>query len=182
MHQHSRPMSLVLFDFLRKYSTMLPAPIGNARLRPGDRLWVDLTLSSEESGHSDDAADQNDRRRILARADNNNAQPQRDIPPQVDINPYAPADWNPNPVPPRVIPHRADPPPTPPPQAQHQNHQDLLARIQALQQRFTALAAANQNPANTNANIPQSGQSTGQPVRVQTLADLITQQQPARKR
>ena len=79
---------------------MLPAPNGNARLRPGDRLWVDLTLSSEESGHSDDAAEHNDRRRIVARADNNNGQQQRDIPPQVDINPYAPADWNPNPVPP----------------------------------------------------------------------------------
>ena len=161
---------------------MLPAPNGNARLRPGDRLWVDLTLSSEESGHSDDAAEHNNRRRIVARADNNNGQQQRDLPPQVDINPYAPANWNPNPVPPRVNPRRADPPPTPPPQAQNQNHQDLLARIQALQQRFAALAAANQNPVNTNTNIPQSGQPTGQPVQGQTLADLITQQHSARKR
>ena len=161
---------------------MLPAPNHNARLRPGDRLWVDLTLSSEESDHSDDAARNNNRRRLVARADNNNGQQQRGLPPHVDINPYAPADWNPNPVPPRVNPRRADPPLTPPPLAQNQNHQDLLARIQALQQRFAALAAANQNPANTNANIPQSGQSTGQPVQVQTLADLITQQQSARKR
>ena len=39
-----------------------------------------------------------------------------------------------------------------------------------------------QNPANTNTNIPQSGQVTGQQAKVPTLADLITQQQPARKR
>ena len=161
---------------------MLPAPNGNARLRPGDRLWVDLTLSSEESDHNNDAAGHNNRRRIMARADNDNRQQQRDLPPQVDINPYAPANWNLNPVPPRVNPLHADPPPTPRPQAQNQIHQDLLARLQALQQRFTALAAANQNQANTDANIPQSGQPTGQPVQVQTLADLITQQQPARKR
>ena len=160
---------------------MLPAPTGNVRLRPGDRLWIDLTLSSEESDQ-DDAAGDNNRRRIMASANNYDGQQQRGLPPHVDINPYAPADWNPNPVPSRVNPRRADPPLTLPPLAQNQNHQDLLARIQALQQRYAALAAANQNPANTNANIPQSGQPTGQPVRVQTLAELITQQQPARKR
>ena len=161
---------------------MLPAPNHNARLRPGDRLWVDLTLSSEESDHSDDGARNNNRRRIVARADNNDRQQQHALPPRVDINPYAPPNWNPNPVPPRANPRRADPPPTPPPQAQNMNHQDLLARIQALQQRYAALAAANQNPANANTNIPQSGQVTGQTVQVHTLADLITQQQPARKR
>ena len=79
---------------------MLPAPNHNARLRPGDRLWVDLTLSSEESDHSDDAARNNKRRRKVARADNNNGQQQRALPPRVDINPYAPPNWNPNPVPP----------------------------------------------------------------------------------
>ena len=158
---------------------MLPAPNGNARLRPGDRLWVDLTISSGESDQ-DDAAGDNNRRRILARAGNNNGQQQLDLPPQVDINPYAPANWNNNPAPPRANPRRADPLRTP--QAQNQNHQELLARIEALQQRFAALAAANQNPVNTNTNIPQSGQPTGQPVQGKTLADLITQQHSARKR
>ena len=79
---------------------MLPAPDGNARLRPGDRLWVDLTLSSEESDHSNDAAGHNNRRRIAARADNNNGQQQRDLPPQVDINPYALANGILTPSPP----------------------------------------------------------------------------------
>ena len=97
----------------------------------------------------------------MARADNSNRQQQRGLPPQVDINPLAPANWNLNPVPPRVNPRRADPPPTPPPQAQNQNLQELLARIQALQQRVTALAAANPNPANANANILQSSRPTG---------------------
>ena len=162
---------------------MMPAPNGNARLRPGDRLWVDLTISSDE-GDQDDAVGDNNRRRIMARAAINNGQQRHDLPPQVDINPYAPANWNNNPDPPRANPRRADPPqaPPPPPQAQNQNYQDLLARLQALQQRFTALAAANQNPANANTNIPQSGQPAGQPVQGQTLADLITQQHSAHKR
>ena len=160
---------------------MLPAPNHNARLRPGDRLWVDLTLSGEESDHGDDGAD-NNRQLIAARANNNDRLQRNALPPRVDINPYAPPDWNPNPVPPRANPRRADPPPTPPLQAQNVNHQDLLARIQDLQQRYAALAAATQNPANTNTNIPQSGQVTGQQAKVPTLADLITQQQPARKR
>ena len=157
---------------------MLQHPNGNARLRPGDRLWVDLTLSSEESDDGNDDADNLNRRQLVAQVANIN-------PPRVDINPFAPPDENPNPVPPRVILHRADPPRTPPPpprQAQNQNNQELLARIQALQARYAALAAATQNQANTNTNIPQPGQSTGQPGRVQTLADIITQQQPTRKR
>ena len=79
---------------------MIPAPNGNARLRPGDRLWVDLTLPSEESDDGDDAAGDNNRRQLLGRVDNNNGQQQRGPSPRVDINPYAPEDWNPNPVPP----------------------------------------------------------------------------------
>ena len=83
---------------------MLPAPNHNTRLRPGDRLWVDLTLFSEESDNSDDAARNNNRGRIVACADNNNGQQQRALPPHVDINPYTLLNWNPNPVPPARIP------------------------------------------------------------------------------
>ena len=75
----------LIFVHLRDHN-MLPAPNGNARLRPVDRLWVDLTISSEESDQDDAAGDKN-RRRIIARAVNNNGQQQHDLPPQVDINP-----------------------------------------------------------------------------------------------
>ena len=158
---------------------MLPAPNDGARLRPGDRIWIDLITSSEESDDDDNAAGDNARQQPADGADNERRQ--RGPPPQVDLNPYAPAEWNPNPVPPRVDPRRADPPPTPPPQPQNQNIQALLARIQALQQHVTGLAA-NQNQANTNTNVPQSRQPAGQHMQGQTLADLITQQQPTRKR
>ena len=79
---------------------MIPAPNGNARLRPGDRLWVDLTLSSEESDDGDNAAGDNNRQQLVGLRDNNIGQKQRGPPPRVDINPYAPDDWNPNPIPP----------------------------------------------------------------------------------
>ena len=106
--------TVCLILFTSKEYTMLPAPNHNARLRPGDRLWVDLTLSGEESDHGDDGAD-NNRQLIAARANNNDRLQRNALPPRVDINPYAPPDWNPNPVPPRANPRRADPPPTPPP-------------------------------------------------------------------
>ena len=48
---------------------MIPAPNGNARLRPGDRLWVDLTLSSEESDDGDHAAGDNSRRQLVGGTD-----------------------------------------------------------------------------------------------------------------
>ena len=59
---------------------MLQHPNGNARLRPGDRLWVDLTLSSEESDDGNDDADNLNRRQLVAQVANIN-------PPRVDIRP-----------------------------------------------------------------------------------------------
>ena len=36
---------------------MLPAPYGNARLRPGDRIWIDLVTSSKEDDDDNAAGD-----------------------------------------------------------------------------------------------------------------------------
>ena len=172
-------MHTVYFIFTCKYNTMLPGPNGGARLRPDNQIWIDLISSSEESDDEDNAAGDNARQQLAGGADNERRQ--RGPPPQVDLNPYAPVDWNPNPVPPRVDPRRAEPPPTPPLPPQNQGMQALLARVQALQQLVTGLTV-NQNQANTNTNVPQSSQPAGQQIQGQTLADLITQQQPTRKR
>ena len=55
---------------------------GDARLRAGDRIWVDLTLSDDEIENNDNDADNNDGQRWQC------------LPPQVEVNPYAPPNWN----------------------------------------------------------------------------------------
>ena len=74
---------------------------GDARLRAGDRIWVDLTLSDDEIENNDNAADNNDGQRW------------QHLPPQVEVNPYAPPNWNLNLPPPRgPLPTRTNPTPS----------------------------------------------------------------------
>ena len=108
-------MHTVYFIFTSKYNTMLPAPNGSARLRPGDRIWIDLISSSEESDDDDNAAGDNARQQPAGGADNERRQ--RGPPPQVDLNPYAPAENGG-----RVEPQPRSPPRGPPPRGPSPHH------------------------------------------------------------
>ena len=63
---------------------------GDARLRAGDRIWVDL-ISDDEIENDDNANG------------NREGQRRQRLPPQVELNPYAPPNWNFD-LPPRVPP------------------------------------------------------------------------------
>ena len=58
-------------------------PAGEARLRLGDRIWVDLTDPDDVLDFDDQPADNNDR---LQRDQVNNIA-QHGLPPKVDLNP-----------------------------------------------------------------------------------------------